>query len=314
MSTSVRSPRPKILLHDYSGHPFQYELSEELAKRGYPTVHVYCGSIPTTPQSVDVGRKVEGAPRVVSLTLAKPVTKQKFLQRFLLERAYGRRLQRLILRERPGIVVLSNTPVDTLGPALAASAKVGAASVIWVQDLYGEAALRILPRKLGILGKGVGHLYQVRERKILARAGHLVAITEAFEETFRCAGIHPSRWTVIPNWAPLHKIDVKDRDNDWSRAHGFTGKMTFLYSGTLGFKHNPELFLQLGEALRARPDGMVVINSEGEVAAWLRRQVEARGLSDLIQINGFQPFDQMAEVLASGDVLVTILEPAPATG
>ena len=32
----------RILVHDYSGHPFQVELSRELARRGHEVTHSYC--------------------------------------------------------------------------------------------------------------------------------------------------------------------------------------------------------------------------------------------------------------------------------
>ncbi len=32
----------RILVHDYSGHPFQAQLSRELARRGHDVVHSTC--------------------------------------------------------------------------------------------------------------------------------------------------------------------------------------------------------------------------------------------------------------------------------
>ncbi len=34
----------KALVHDYSGHPFQVQLSRELARRGHEVTHSYCAA------------------------------------------------------------------------------------------------------------------------------------------------------------------------------------------------------------------------------------------------------------------------------
>ena len=37
----------KILVHDYAGHPFQVQLSRELASRGHTVRHAYAGGLQT---------------------------------------------------------------------------------------------------------------------------------------------------------------------------------------------------------------------------------------------------------------------------
>ena len=39
-----------LLIHDYSGHPFQVQLSRALARRGHRVTHLYNASNPTTPK------------------------------------------------------------------------------------------------------------------------------------------------------------------------------------------------------------------------------------------------------------------------
>jgi hypothetical protein len=36
----------KILVHDFAGHPFQVQLSGELARRGHTVLHTYFADIP----------------------------------------------------------------------------------------------------------------------------------------------------------------------------------------------------------------------------------------------------------------------------
>src|SRR5262249_55634342 len=84
------------------------------------------------------------------------------------------------------------------------------------------------------------------------------------------------------------------------------GKRVFLYSGTLGLKHNPGLLLALAKRFADRPDARVVVISEGLGADWLRAHAaEAPNLAIL----PYQPFERLAEAGARAEILVAILEP-----
>ena len=52
----------------------------------------------------------------------------------------------------------------------------------------------------------------------------------------------------------------------------------------------------------------MVVNSQGEVADWLRAQAKESGLANL-HVNPYQPHEAMSDVLGTADVLVSILEP-----
>ena len=79
----------------------------------------------------------------------------------------------------------------------------------------------------------------------------------------------------------------------------------FLYSGTLGFKHDPSLLLELARWARDN-DAVVAVVSEGPGADWLATHgADEPGL----RLLPYQPYERLPEVLASADVLVALLEP-----
>jgi glycosyltransferase involved in cell wall biosynthesis len=84
-------------------------------------------------------------------------------------------------------------------------------------------------------------------------------------------------------------------------------KFCFLYSGTLGLKHNPDLLLQLALHFKDNPQIVVFVGSAGLGAEWLSQRKTELALSNLL-IEGYQPMDVFPQVLAAGDVLVGILE------
>ena len=296
----------KILIHDYAGHPFQLGLSRELVYRGYDLVHAYAGGLLTPRGNFDPfdGMSIREVPMDPNYRRDK----YRFLRRRAMEVRYGRVLCELIEEEQPSLVISGNCPTEPQLAAAECCHHYGVPFVSWIQDFYSLAVDRLASRKLPLVGGLVGKWYRCLERKTLQGSAGVVAITEDFLPMLRGYGVPEERTVVIPNWAPLDELPVGDKDNEWSRRNGLVGRFCFLYSGTLAMKHNPDLLLQL--ALRFRNDSgvVVVVVSEGPGADWLHARREEHGLSNM-RILPFQDFESMPAVLASGDVLLAVLEP-----
>jgi glycosyltransferase involved in cell wall biosynthesis len=139
-------------------------------------------------------------------------------------------------------------------------------------------------------------------------ADAVVAITDAMVHQYRLWGVRRQDVHVIPNWAPLDEIMPGDRDNRWAKQHELPrDAVRLMYAGTLGRKHNPLLLLALLDAVKARGiNAYLVVVSEGVGADDLRLASTGR---DDVKILGFQPAEDMSDVLASADAVVTLLEP-----
>ncbi|QXD15886.1 glycosyltransferase family 4 protein [Rhodocaloribacter litoris] len=299
----------RILVHDYAGHPFQVQLSRALARRGHDVLHTYCGSLPNTAHGI-MHRLAEDPPAfdVEAVRLPETLDKYRYVRRWRQEVDYGRRLTGVVVRFRPDVVLSGNTPLDAQARLLAACRRRGTRFVFWVQDLLGEAAHRVLRRKLPLAGDLVGRYYVRLEGRLLRRSDAAVVITDDFVPLLTRRGVPADRLHVIENWAPLEKTPVRPKDNAWSRAHGLAGRRVLLYSGNLGMKHDPALLVRLARHFRDTPDVRVVVVSEGLGADWLREQQAAHGLDNLL-LFGFQPFERLPDVLGAADVLLALLEP-----
>lgn len=112
---------------------------------------------------------------------------------------------------------------------------------------------------------------------------------------------------VIENWAPLEEMPCLAPSTNWSREQGIEGKFCFMYSGTLGMKHKPELLLALARRFESQVNVVTVVNAEGVGADWLR---ERQGLlrPGALRVLPFQPYGRLPEVFASADVLTSILD------
>lgn len=299
----------RLLIHDYSGHPFQVQLSRELADRGHSVLHLYNGSNPTTPKG-PLGAQEGDTPNLLidAIRLPRDIVKTAFFERWRLERLYGRHLAASIRQFEPELVMAANTPLDALMALDRACATLGIPWIYWLQDLIGVATQRILRHRLLGLGSLVGDYYRAVESRLLQHSAAVIGITEDFREPVQQAGVPTDNYRTIPNWAPLADIEPVAKRNPWSLQQGLHDRFVFLYTGTLGFKHNPQLLLELARHFRSDRHVSVVVNSQGPAAEWLRTQGQSEGLTHL-QVNPYQPYEHLSAVLGSADVLVCLLEP-----
>jgi colanic acid biosynthesis glycosyl transferase WcaI len=293
----------KLLIHDYAGHPFQVELSSELARRGHDVTHSYCAAYVSGKGNLDdPGSEV----RFEAIGQGEVIDKLDFKRRIVQELRFGLQLVRQVRRRRPDAVMVANTPVPSM-VLLAAYLKArGIPLVLWHQDVQGIAIQSFAGAKLGGAFRLVASVIGRAERWVARRSAAVVVIAESFLDVHRRWGT-ADKTTVIPNWAPLEEIVPMPRDNGWAREQGIALQPSLVYSGTLGLKHNPELLVGLARQVRDAgvPVHLTVV-SEGPAVDVLRS--EAQRLDVPITLLPFQPYERLPEVLGSGDVLVVLLD------
>lgn len=300
----------RILVHDYAGHPFQIQLSRELARQGHTVLHAYAAAL-QTPRG-DLERRADDpagfAVREVAMDPEYAKWKYSFRRRRSMEIAYGRRAAALVAEWKPEVVLSSNTPTETQRPILQAAEQAGARFVYWCQDFYSLAVDKLVRKKIPVLGGLIGSWYRRMDREQFTRSHAVVAITEDFRPIMeKDFGVAPEKIHAVPNWAPIETLPVLPQENAWSIAQGLAGKFVYLYTGTLGMKHNPELLLLLAKQYAPVADVRVVVISEGPGAEWLRQKKEEMNLTNLVLLP-YQPFAVMPQVLASGALLIAVLE------
>lgn len=307
---TLRSPFMRIVVHDYAGHAFPISLSRALAALGHDVVHAYASSL-QTPRG-DLARKSGDSTtlsfREIQMDPDYPRYKYSFRRRRNMEVRYGKEVAKFITSWKPDAVLSGNTPTETQEPITRAAIAEGGRFYYWVQDFYSLAVDQILRRKIPIAGGWVGSWYRRLDRRQFERSSKIITITEDFTPILSSEfGVDPANVAVVPNWALIEEIPVMPKDNAWSRRHALHDKFVFLYSGTIGMKHNPAMLLELARRHSQNPEVRVVVVSEGIGADWLKKEVINANLSNLM-ILPYQPFQELPAVLASGDVLVGILE------
>ena len=295
-------------MHDYSGHPFQVQLSRALAQREHIVTHLHCPSYRTGKGQLETQADDPPSLEIAAVPMLGEFQKYSLWKRPAQEVLYARRLMREVVRRQPDVLISSNTPLVAQKFVLRTSRQKRIPLIYWHQDLYSLPINTALSRRVPLVGPSLGHAVVKLEQRLLRLSDAVITISSDFVEILRMWGVPPERITVIENWAPLAEVPIASKSNPWAELHGLADKKVILYAGMLGVKHNPELLYQLAVRFRDARDIRVVVVSEGEVAAALSARASAAGLENLVTMP-YQAYEDLPNVLATADVLVALLEP-----
>jgi glycosyltransferase involved in cell wall biosynthesis len=293
-----------IVLHEMGTYTHRQELAKALSSRGHEIAYLYCPSF-RTPSGPSMCFALGDNVTVVPIGLDSEFAKWRLLKRFLQERAYGARVASVIASLRPDLVISGNTPIEIQAAIQKMCRHSGTPFLFWFEDVYSIGVKSVLS-KMPLIGDLIAARYSLLERKVARQSDGIVAIADDFRDLAVDWGVDPDRITVIENWGAVPPDPQPAKDNDWAARHGLLGKRVLLYSGALGFKHNPQLFLDLAMEFREEDDVRIVVISEGYGAEWLSSR--SREFPQLVLLP-FQSSEDFRKALASADVLVAILEP-----
>lgn len=292
----------RILVHDFAGYSFPVQLGRELASRGHQVTQVYPEGLPGPKGRLARSAEDPELFRIEAIRLSSTFSKYSPVKRFLSQRTYAKDLKALIGKVQPDVVLSGDTPIDIQAELLWRCRRDGVRFVHWVQDVYYLAIHFFLQKQVGALSPLLSFPFQLLEKQIARRSDANVVIAPAFGDLLGSWGVSASKINIIENWAPLNEVASAKGNAGWSEAHGLAGKVVFLYSGTLGFKHRPDLIYKLAESLG--DDCRVVVVTEG----FGRNYLEGQPKRENLVLMDFQPYECLPEVLASADVLLATLE------
>ena len=298
----------KILLSDYAGHAFTAQLARGLAHRGHDVTYVYFAASTETPKGETDRLPDDPATlRMLSIQGGERLIKGSFWKRRRQDLHYAKAAARLIEQLKPHVVLSACSPPEINLVMMRSARRAGSHFVNWLQDIWSIAAKVAFQRRAPIMAIAAGIVLDRMERRLVRKSDANIVICDEFRDLALDWGAAGAQLSVLPNWGVIEAMPVLPKINDWSRQHGLHDKVCLIYSGTLGLKHNPQMLADLAAALRSRADVRVIVISEGEEARKLADRKERDRLENLVLLP-FQPFSRYAEVIATADVLIGLLE------
>ena len=209
-----------LLIHDWCGHPFTFDLSRELASRGYLVHYVY--TLASSGPKALIGDT--GDSLVVHQIDFDPIQKSKFFTRWFQDREYGNRVAEIVDKVRPDIVLSANTPLESQRKIVQACQRNHVPFIFWQQDIISIAARSILSKRNFLLGALIGRYFKKLEKKLLQQSRRVVVIAEDFKSIIEEWGVSNQKIDVIQNWAPIADIPVLNRNNAFSEKNNLEDK------------------------------------------------------------------------------------------
>ena len=289
----------KIVIHDYAGHPFQFELSEELSKT-QKVYHLYFKNDKGPKASFITKNKnlrIEGLGGNINYS------KKNFIYRFFDDLKYGKLVSDRINEIKPDIILSGNCPTLSQHFILKCAKKNNSKFIIWVQDFYSLAVEILLKKKLSVLAFPIYQLFKFLEKKQLNQADKIVIISNDFKDTLIKWKIDEKKIIYIPNWGNLKNINFHENKklNFLEENNLEKDKFYILYTGTLAMKHNPDILLEIA---KKEPKFNFLIIGFGSGYDNLKSK---NNLPKNIYLFPIQPFEKIDDILSCADICISIL-------
>jgi colanic acid biosynthesis glycosyl transferase WcaI len=297
----------RIALHDYAGHPFQFELSRALARRGHEVRHFFFADDPGPKGSGTISKSDPSGFSIEPLRIHFPYSKNNFALRFVGDHFYGHQAARRIGLFHPDVVISGNAPLDVQQALRRATRRAGCRFVFWAQDFYGFAIERILSGRWSGIGTVIAKWYRRMEDILLCESDKIVLISPGFVKYLPPSLADSPSVHIVRNWGALELISPRPRANPWRERMGLANKFVFMYTGTLGLKHDPRLLLALSDAFANDDNVAVVVVANGVNADYLKAQTLVLFRKNLI-LQPLQSAADFPDVLGTADVVVALLE------
>ena len=202
------------------------------------------------------------------------------------------------MRFKPDIIIAPSPPMTIGLNAWAIAWMKGAGYIYNVQEIYPDIAVN-----LGIMkNKWMIGFFKWLERLIYCKAAGVTSITSAM-----CAKIsertEKDKVRLIPNFVDLSDVMEVERDNDFARTHGLSGKFVMTYAGNMGVPQKLDVMVELARRI---PELTVLFVGGGGDAARLKKSAE--GLVNVVFVD-YQPISMMPQIYAASDIFYVGQDP-----
>ena len=205
------------------------------------------------------------------------------------------------------IFVCQLSPVTVALPALLLKKLKNAPVILWVLDLWPESlAATGAVRSEKILG-----MVKQLVRFIYSECDMITAASRGFITSISDNGVSVERMGYFPNWCEP-EYQAKPGDSRETEHSEMPEGFRIMFAGNIGAAQDFETILAVAEMLKGYPDIHWVVLGDGRKFAWVKEQVNIRGLANTVHLFGRHPPERMTGFFSRADVMLVTLKNDPA--
>ena len=294
-----------ISQHYWPEHFQITEICEELVRRGHEvTALVGIPNYPTgvVPEDYLDGRNREQERNGVRIVRVEEVPRADgvvgLARNYFSYMRSGKRKARTFSKGEFDVVFgYQTSPVFMFAPAFDAKKATGAPALLYCADVWPDAVMAMLPRKLAFLLPIIRlvstHIY---------RAADLVATnSSAYVDCFeRIHGFERDRLAYVPQYADDAYLDMDLAPEPHYKAR-------LMVMGNIGRLQDMPSMLKAVARLKSRDDFELHVVGTGSAIGWCQGFVRDEGLSDRVVFHGRHPFEEMPAFYRMADACMLTL-------
>ena len=175
--------------------------------------------------------------------------------------------------------------------------------VLQLEDIFPDAAVQtgMLKNPLAI------SFFSRMERFLYRRAARISVISAGFRQNLIAKGVPSEKITLIPAWADGDLVRPMAKRNAFSQENRLEDQFVVMYAGNLGVTSCPDEILAAAVKLIQNPQILFLIIGEGSKKESLESAARNLKLTN-IRFLPYQPKERLAEVLASANVHLILLD------
>ncbi len=284
----------RLLLVDYSCHPFSLQLAKSLAKKNIKVFYVFSKNVNLTGSYY---KNVKDQNLKIIPIKTKDFYKYNFFKRRSSEIEFATYLIKILKKNKINKAILANLPIDPLYRLIKYCKKNDIKNYFWVQDIYNIAIRNVLKQNkfiYSIFGYFVSNYYRYLENYCYLNATKNIVIDKNFKNFF------PKRNQVyeIRNWVPnnLRKNLIK-KEIIYKRLK-IKKRFTFIYTGTLSYKHHFRNILKLA---KDNQDSQILIFSNDKFILNMKKETKLQNINNIYFFKTIS-YDMLSSYINIADV------------
>jgi len=289
----------KIIIHDFAGHPFAFELSKELSKK-YKIYHLFFKN-DYGPKAY-FGNTVNKNLKILPLGKDIKYSKTNLIKRFFSDLIYGLEVSKNINKINPEIVLSGQCPTFAQQLIVNRCKKDKIKFIVWIQDFYCLAVKLILKKKNIFLSFVIYYIFKFFEKNQINFSSKIITISNKFNKQLKEWGVNNKKISFIANWGNVSQIKFNKKKNFKLTNHIFNkNKFRVIYTGTLAKKHNPNLLISLAES---NSNIEFVIFGVGTGFDYIK---SLNKIPKNLLLFKLQPFQKLNNILNTADLFIATL-------